>query len=366
MPYELLLHGRHAPGAVEYQPLGAWTVPARLGSFDEEYAALRNGAGLIDFSIHSFIEVRGSDRADFLNRILTNDIKRLAPGNGLRAALLNPNGKMLSEMIVLADTEQLLLICEASRASVLAESLDRYHFTEDVQIAGPQRSHATFALQGPKVFDVVGLLFGQDISKLPALSHRSAILGSMPVRLIVHSLFDEPGVLCLAASDAAAACWESFSQRGREAGLLPAGWQALNTARIEAGVLWYGVDADETNLLSETSLDEWLISESKGCYVGQEIVARMRTYGSASKKWLGLLIQGETVPQSGDRIWIQQEEAGWVTSACYSPRLRRPIALGFLKRPWYAPGTAAQISCNGKRLAATVCLPPFGRQSSAQ
>ena len=139
----------------------------------------------------------------------------------------------------------------------------------------------------------------------------------------------------------------------------------LNTARIEAGLPWPGIDMDETNLLSETGLESTAVSLTKGCYVGQEIVARMATYGSASKKLVGLLVEGEQVPVVGDGIVRHDDTLGVVTSACRSPALNRPIAMGYVKRGAYEPGTAGEIVRGAIRLKAAVVQRPLVTLSSS-
>src|SRR3989338_7848865 len=111
MAYPLLLHGQHGEETV-YETVGEWLVPWRIASTEAEYRALRTGVGLIDYSTQGLIQVQGADRAAFLHNLLTNDIKRLAPGSGCRAALLNANGKLISELLVLADEQAHWLMCE--------------------------------------------------------------------------------------------------------------------------------------------------------------------------------------------------------------------------------------------------------------
>jgi len=150
-----------------------------------------------------------------------------------------------------------------------------------------------------------------------------------------------------------------LSRRATAWGLTLVGWEALNIVRIEAGIPWFGIDMDTTNLLPETGLEDALASETKGCYLGQEIIARMRTYGSANKKLMGLLLDGRDVPQAGDGIVRAGETVGRITSGCDSPTLRRPIAMGYVKRGAYEPGTTVQIAHEATRLDATVVSRPL-------
>src|SRR3989338_10961988 len=116
MPYPLLLHAKHQGTDTVYQSFGQWVVPWRFQSLEEEYRALRAGVGLIDYSTQALIEAQGADRLSFLHNLLTNDIRRLAPGQGCQAALLTPNAKLIAELIVFADSTSVWLHCDATRA----------------------------------------------------------------------------------------------------------------------------------------------------------------------------------------------------------------------------------------------------------
>jgi len=359
MALTLLLHGRHAHHAVTYQPLGPWLVPWRFRSFEAEYEALQRGAGLIDYSHHAMIEVRGADRVSFLHNLLTNDIKRLAQGSGCRAALLDPSAKLIAELLVLADLDALWLLCELQCAGMVMQALERSLFSEQVTLTNLERRQAVLALQGPRTMDLLRELTGAVVRLSETGDHTVMRFQEITARLVRRRLTDADGLLLLVNAEEALALWDWMNHRGRSAGLVPVGWDALNTARIEAGIPWFGLDMDATNLLPETGLEETLASETKGCYVGQEIVARMRTYGSPNKKLMGLLIDGSEVPQTRDPITRGEETVGWVTSGCRSPALQRPIAMGYLKRGAYEPGTSVEILRGDARLAATVVSRPL-------
>ena len=359
MPLTLLLHGKHGGSTVRYEPLGEWLVPWRIGAVEEEHRALREGVGLVDYSTQAMLECRGTDRAGFLHRLLTNDLRRLSPGRGCRAALLTPSAKLLAELLVLADAEALWLVCDLPRAAVVAEALERYRFSEEVLVTDHERRRAVLALEGPRTLELLTRLAGADISLPAPGDHVATAFQGLPVWLIRHAVAGGTGVLCVVDAGHAEAAWELLQQRGRAHDLRPVGWEAFNAARIEAGVPWFGLDMDETTLLPETGLEAVAVSDAKGCYIGQEIIARMQTYGSPSKKLMGLLVEGRGAAGSGDRIEREGLEAGWVTSGCWSPALRRPIAMGYVKRGAYEPGTSVEIVGAGGRVAATVAERPL-------
>ncbi len=362
MPIPLLLHGRVANPPPTYHPFGEWLVPWRFSGFDEEYRALRAGAGLIDYSTQALIEVRGADRAGFLHRLLSNDIQGIAPGSGCRAALLTPAAKLLAELLVLADAEALWLLCELPRVEAVMQTLERHHFSEDVRCANHERHSAVLACQGPRAAEILSEVAGQAASLSRDGDHVRASLRGLEIRLIRQALAGGTGLLLLVDAEQADGLWDFLRRHGESKGLRPVGWEAFNTARIEAGVPWFGIDMDESNLLPETGLEAVAVSDTKGCYVGQEVIARLATYGSVSRKLMGLRLEGEVVPSRGDPILFDGAELGQVTSACASPALRRPIALGYVKRPFYQqPGTAVTILHGEAHLPARLTPLPFIR-----
>jgi len=360
MPIPLLLHGKHAERPVHYETVGPWIVPWRFESIEEEYQTLRTEVGLLDYSTQALIHVSGPDRIDFLHRLLTNDITALPPGGGCQAALLSANAALISDLLVVAHEDAHWLLCDATRASVVTEALTRSLFREEVSLVNEERRHAVVALQGPRAPAVARELFGQAVELPDAGDHCAAMVNGMAVKCVRHRLTDEDGVLCIVPAELMEPFWRWLRDRGGPMGLRPVGWEALNTARLEAGLPWFGIDMDQTNLLPETGLEAVAACGTKGCYPGQEIVARLETYGSVNKKLMGLRVEeGTSVPEAGDRIVRDEADAGWVTSACYSLALKRPIALGYLKRGAYEAGTAVAILRGTARLPATVVMRPL-------
>src|SRR3989338_9215335 len=356
MSYPLLLHSKHRETSVTYEPFGEWLVPWRFDSLDAEDQALRTGVGLIDYSTQALIEVRGKDRASFLHNLLSNDITRLAPGHGCQAALLNASAKMISELLVLADADALWLLCDAGRAAVVMQTLERYRFSEEVALTNRERRSAVLALQGPRALEMLLPLAGARNDLPHPGDHAACSVHDVPPRIIRHSPAGEAGALCLCPAEHAERVW---TQLARQEGATLVGWDALNTARIEAGIPWYGIDMDDSTLLPETGLETQFASETKGCYLGQEIVARMKTYGSASRKLMGLRFDGDQVPAAGDALEQDGKEAGKVTSACFSPTMKQAIGLGWVKRGFYEPGTQLELLRWGIRLPAMVAKRPI-------
>ncbi len=369
MVLPLLLHGKHGrPGAPEilYETLAGWIVPWRFTGFEEEYRALRTAAGLLDVSTLAVVECRGEDRTEFLHRILTNDLQSLAPGTWCRAALLTAQARLLADVLVLVDTEALRLLCQLPRAERMAQELERYHFNERITFTNQERSNGALAIQGPRTMETLSRLFGRAVALPHEHDHAEAAWEGVPLRVVRHSLAGDAGALILAPAEHLAALWHALQQEGAPAGLRPVGWEALTAARIEAGLPWEPADLMDEPLLPETGLEAVAVSGTKGCYIGQEIVARVDTYGSVNRRLMRLALEGDAAPQPGDAIQWKGEEAGRVTSACRSPARRQPLAFGYVKRGAYEPGTRVEIVSGGRARAAVVDARPFTRANSGE
>ena len=265
----------------------------------EEYRAVRQQAGLIEGPLWGAVEVRGADRAGFLHNLLTQDVTSLAPGAAAEAALVTPTAKLLANLVVLADAEAHWLIAPLERVDTVLKTLDHYLITEDARLADRRGSHVVLALQGPRTPEILKARL------------------SRGVRQAAYSCTGEPGVLLIVPVEQVSALRTHCCGHGA----VPVGWEALNVLRIEAGIPWFGVDMDESNLLSETGLEPRAVSDTKGCYVGQEVIARLNTYGSTSRKLMGLVCEGRDVPGANDPIEKNGEAVGTITSACWSPTL---------------------------------------------
>ena len=328
-------------------------------STEEEYRAVRDHAGLIDWSTQSLLEIRGADRALFLHNLLTQNIKELAPGSGAHAALVTPNAKLLAELLVLADEQAHWLLTDRSRAETVLKTLERYVITEDVSLHDRSADVALLALQGP---DTATILRHLDCSlALQPGTHTLCTVDDTTIRLVAWSLAGESGVIMVVPTDRARSVWE----RVRAQGATPVGWEAFNIVRLEAGIPWFGIDMNEECLLPETGLERTAVSDTKGCYVGQEVIARLQTYGSVSRKLMGMVCEGPTVPAPGDAIHKDGQPLGEVTSACASPALKQPIALGYVKRPQYQVGATVEIRHATRPLVAHLVERPLIRHQTS-
>jgi folate-binding protein YgfZ len=243
------------------------------------------------------LRVSGTDRVDFLQGQCTNDIKRLGPGDSCYAAFLNAKGKMRGEGQVICLTDAFLLEVNLG----LAPSLEKFIITEDVTIEDVSDSMDEW------------LVIGDEIGEVPA----QAATFRHPLGWVVIS--DEPTTETIGA-------------------------EALEVLRIEAAVPKWGVDMDENTIPNEAGLEARAISYDKGCYIGQETIARIKTYGHVNRRLVQIAIAGESVPARGDKLLVDGREVGQVTSAVRSSRLGKPLALGYVRREFATAGAKLNVN----------------------
>lgn len=356
MVTRLPLHESHrAAGAVFGAPCGI-ELPLTYGDPAGEYAAARQAVGLIDRSDADVLEVTGRDRATFLHAMLSNDIKGLAAGRGGGAALLDVHGKVLALMTVWALDDRLLLVLPAGLAVKTTEALDHYLFSEKATFRDATGERSLLMLAGPESPALVRRLTGIE-APADAWSHTVATLAGIEVRLVQGGgETGEAEVWVASAAADGARVWTALL----EAGARPVGLTASESLRIETGTPRWGHDVDATVLLPEIPLES-LVSYTKGCYLGQEVVVRIRDRGHVNRHLRGLIVEGDRVPVPGDAVLAGDSEIGRVTSATSSLGLKRPLALGFVRRQHAQAGTPVAIRSGSERFAATVTILPVPR-----
>lgn len=333
------------------------TLPAHFGDTGREWRAASAGAGVCTAGFRTLIAATGEDRVAFLQGMLTNDVKALAAGQGLYAAFLTQQGKVVSDMRVYAEAERLLLDVVTWRAEALLEGLQRFLVADDVELVAAE-DQPLFCVEGPLARAVVGEALG--LTDLPTAPYSHVWMTFEGARLLVvaASEAERSGLLLCGPVASAPALFDACV----EAGAQPLGMRALDVLRVESGVPWAGVDMDETTLIMETGRSAAL-SFTKGCYLGQEVVERIAARGHVNRSLTGLVIDGDALPAHRARLLAEEHEVGYVTSAVRSEALERPIALAMVQNKYSAPGGRVAIDTGSGITSATVAPPPFAARS---
>lgn len=338
-----------------------WSVPASYGDSAAEYSLVRDtgGAGLIDLSSRARIEVSGAEAVQFLNGLVTNDMKTLADGAWMLAAFPTPQGRLISSTRVLRRNDSFLFDTEAVSRASLFKTLERFTLAGDFRVADRTEDLAHLSIQGASGTEVISQALGHEAASVERGRVMTTRWKDATLSIIRATHTAEDGFDLFVDAAQAAPLWDTLVN----AGARPVGFDALEILRIEAGLPRYGVDMDETNIVTEAGLDD-AVSYTKGCYTGQEIIARIHWRGHVAKKLAGLLFNEEAEVEREAKIMTADgKEIGRITSKTFSPRLKRTIALGYVKYDYLAPGTQVRVSVGDKEREALVTELPFVRGS---
>lgn len=304
-----------------------------------EYDVLTEKCGLVDRSQRGKLALSGSDRKAFLQGQVTNDIEALTPGSGCYAAFLTPKGKMLGDLRVLDSGSELLLDTERVALQPLFNMIRRFSIGYDVQVLKRTVQCGLLSLIGPESASIAGARALPDREQTHAVTEVSGVRA--------RAIRTDVGVdLWCEAADT-----ESLTAALTDAGAMPVSDAAAECLRIEHGRPRYGLDLDDTVIPEEAALNERAVSFTKGCYVGQETVARLHYRGKPNRRLRGLRLSAPA--QTGDEVTFAERVVGQLRSTAVSPRLG-PIALALIRRE--APA-GAQVAVGADLTAEVVALP---------
>lgn len=365
MSKKLPLHELHEAVGASFMDLFGWQVVRAFCSVDSEYWALQESVALIDLSCSGVFELRGDDRTRFLHGMLTNDIKSLAPGGGCHAAFLSPQGRMTADLRVFCANDSLILTTEPAARETLGPALRKYIIGDRSILHDRSQELVLVSLQGPKATAILAKLLSEPISLQRPYDHVETSLAGTTVRICRVQRTRARGFDFIVDSPSLPRVWNAILADAKDLKIQPVGFESFNVHRIEAGIPWYGLDMEESTLPIEAGLENDAISFSKGCYIGQESVARITYRGHVNRKLMGLSLDGSQPASKGDKILKDGQEVGWVTSSAYSPNLKIAIALGYLRREVLEPGTPVFIESSDGSVSAKVGPLPFPQEPTS-
>lgn len=365
------LHRIHESLGAKFAEAHGWEMPAHFGNPAEEHLAVRKGAGIMDITHRGKVRISGKDRTTYLQRILSQDMNKLKPSLGAYSTLLDVKGKMLAYMRIYCDEDSFLIDAEPGLSEKIVQILTQYLFREEIWIEDVTEKYGLITIQGPLSREIIDGLTGTEIKDIPECSHLALFINSVSCKVVRTSYAGEEGYDIYTPWDETRTVWEgilrdtspvSLLKRNRGSVPIPFGLAALNTLRIEAGTPVYAIDMDEHTIPVEANLDK-AISYDKGCYIGQETIARIKFRGHVNRTFTGFCLEGEKVPEKGDKIYKIiddiEHSIGIITSGCLSPTLGRPIALGYIRVEHSEPGEIVHVERGDQRLTAMVTRLPF-------
>ena len=364
MPKESSLLKWHRESGAEFAEEDGWIVPLRFGDPLEEYRAVRSGVGILDLGNRALLRFTGADRASYLQGMVSNDVKNLVEGTGIYAAILDVQGKILADVRVLCAGDSFLLDLSEPLKGKILDHLNRYLVADEVEIADLTQERAIISLQGPKARSLLGALSPEAGLPSRELDHRDFVIGGSAARVVRATHTGEEGFDLLIERENPAGVIPAILEAGKKFSLRWVGSQAREILRVEAGIPRYGIDMDESNLLLEAGLEK-SVSFQKGCYLGQEVVERIRSRGHVNRRLAGMVLEGQVAADRGGAICDGEREIGRVTSSIESPLLRAPLALGYVHRDYLEPGTRVSIRKDAQMIPARLVSLPFYKAPAA-
>ena len=341
------------PLIIHHEKLGAeldaGNRPLSFTNTVEEYWAVKKSSGMADISSLGRLIVTGKDRVSFLNGLLTNDATKLREGEGQHSALLNNKARVTADLYLYGQPNSLLVDTGNALASKVKQDLDRFVITEDVQILDATHDLVQITIQGSQSGRTIKETLGTTVDDLKPLQQKT--LG--PSTIVSRDRTGQGGYDIIIPRDEAEAVWQGFLLKSGISGIKPIGSRALEILRLEAGYPKYGVDLDENTIILEAGFKD-AISFTKGCYLGQEVVARATHIGRVNKQLVQLEVETNQAPSSHSKLRKDTVEAGFVTSAAFSPGIGRVLALAYANRDYAKDGTRLSVEGSEIPNAATV------------
>jgi glycine cleavage system T protein len=354
-PRESALQSIYAQGGLPLIPYHGALLPARFSGCALEHRAVRKAAGVFDFSFRARFTAKGSDRTRFLQGMVTNDLKKLEPGQGTYATMLDTRGRILFDVRVYCNADFFILETAVDLLEKAIGALNRYNVGGRVPLEPLALGCISF--QGPASRPLLESCLEAKLPDFAEYGFTATAFGGSSAHVVRASSTGEEGYDVWMDRALMPTFWDQALAKAPQFGALPCGVEALETLRIEAGIPRYGRELSEDTLPLEAGLSNAL-SFTKGCYIGQEIVERARSRGHVNWKLVGLLVDSSQPPAVGEKLVAAEgdKEIGEITSACYSPSLHRTIALAYVRREFQQPSTRIKLRSG---VVAEVSLLPF-------
>jgi len=356
------LHDVQAAQHAAFGEVDGWLMPRVYENIKMEYLAGKGTVAVMDRSHCGRLRVTGARRLDLLQRLTTNDLRGIASGAGTQTVLLSDKGRIVDDLRLYAGEDHLLLLTSAGNAARVKEHIEKYRFRDDVTLEDVTSSTAMLSLYGPQSAHLLEWLTGaKKLGDLPLHHAVDLAIDAVPLRAARTADVGGAGFHLIVQAADAPRIWKACFERGASHGVTPLGEEAWEMLRIEYGVPRFGRElTDERNPL-EAGLDAG-VSFTKGCYIGQEVVARLDSRQKVSRHLVGLWLEPGPAPADGSPVEAPDRPGlalGTLTSAAPSLDFRRILGLGYVAAERSEAGTRLEVISDGDRIGAVVASLPF-------
>jgi aminomethyltransferase len=355
------LYGRHKALGAKVIDFGGWAMPVQYSGILDEHKAVREAAGIFDVSHMGEVWFRGPRAAEAVQRLVTNDVGKLADGGAMYSCACRPSGGIVDDLIVYrTDAQSYLIVVNASNIDK-----DFGWFVEQAgsicEITNLSDETGLLAVQGPRAVALVQSIADRPVDQLKSFTYREALVGGVKTQAARTGYTGEDGFELFAPASETGKLWDALLDAGSKFGLKPIGLGARDTLRLEAKLSLYGNDIDEEHTPHEAGLT-WVV-KGKG-FIGEEALAKQKAEG-VQRKLVGFVMKERGTARHGYPIVDDGgRPIGVVTSGSLGPTVGVNIGLGYVPAALAQPGTRLQIDCRGKGAAAEVVQGAFYKRRS--
>jgi aminomethyltransferase len=355
------LHDWHVVRGGKMVDFAGWRMPVQYSGLVDEHTAVRERAGLFDVSHMGEIRLRGADALAAVQHLTVNDASVIDDGQAQYTAMVNEAGGIIDDLLVYrVSAEDYLLVVNAGTTSKDFEWITRYA-RGDVEVINESADWAQVALQGPVAESVLSRVLPDDLAAIRYYHFAMSEYGGQPAIISRTGYTGEDGFEIYLAPSLAAELADAIMTAGEPEGVIPAGLGARDTLRLEAGMMLYGNDMDETRSPIEAKLG-WIVKLDKGEFIGRAALAEQKSNGTA-EKIVALKSVGRGIPRHGYPILdAAGDRVGEVTSGTFSPTLREGIGMGYVTSALASADNQIFVEMRGKGIEALTVKPPFYRR----
>jgi aminomethyltransferase len=357
------LHAWHAANRGRLVEFGGWSMPVMYASIVDEHNAVRNRVGLFDIGHMGRLQFRGPGALDWLEYATTNHVARLRPGQIQYSLMVRDSGGVIDDILVYRShrDDEYAVVCNASNREKVVEELRRLQGGRDAELTDRTFSTGMIAVQGPRALELAGRVVTGPLASLAYYHHADAEALGQDVAVSRTGYTGEDGFEIVVPAEAAEALWIELLDAGVDLGVAPCGLGARDTLRLEAAMPLYGHEMDETVDPYSAGLG-WAVKPNKGEFQGRDALKRLKA--TASKRRVGLILEGKRIARQGSVVLLGGQSAGVVTSGTFSPTLGASLAMASVEG--MAGADSAEVDVRGPKEAARIVALPFYRRPAAE
>ena len=329
----------------------------------EEHNNVRENVGIIDLSFIVKLKLTGKDNATYLHNRVSNSVETLKPGQGCYAALLDYKGRMISDLWIHLLSDFILVTTGPKSRKELYENFKKFIFSEDVQLEDITESWGIISVQGPYSKTLINKVIDEPLDDMQIRDIREREFQNSKGCITKTEWTGEEGYHLIFPNVIIPALWSVLLDKGKDLRVKPFGMTAFDSLRLEAGIPIFGRDMDHETIPLEANLKERAISYTKGCYPGQEIIARITNLGHPKQMLVGLEIQADNPVLEKSLIYLGENKIGHITSCVYSPTFKKILGLGYVQWDYREPGGKVIIKDVQSEIFAVITALPFYTRS---